>query len=273
MKKTLFILFGGMLLSVSGCVRVITTDVKSDTIENQNILTTENEIEPITETESATLEEAEAVLVPETEIETVTDVTTQPETTIEIIVETTEFDEYSTQVSDDKLNLMQRVLLNQAEFIDVESHTMMKTTDIEGCMINDNTSFYCMDMDGDGDKEVSICFQSKIYSVFYEIEGNIYRIEYPFRGMAPLYTDGTMCGSSGASSGSRSKFVAFTKLGAIEEVISGFCTDITHTQHYYTGNRENEISRAEYMAIENECSSEAAQSYHFSRTNVELYVR
>ncbi len=264
MKRNLIVLTISAILLLSGCVRVVTTDSKlygKPETSKEVIAESSGRKEPVTVTTGETETVAETESVIETESET------------EREAQATEADENESQLSDSELSLMQKVLLNQAEFVDVESDTMMKTTDIEGYRVNQDTEFYCMDMDGNGKKEVCIVFQVKVYSVFYELDGVVYRAEYPYRGMIPLYTDGTMHGSSGAASGSRTRFTAFTQRGPVKEIVSGYdYSYATQSNYYYTKNYDNEISRAEYMAIENKCSSVEATQYKFSRKNIEQYV-
>ncbi|MGN0375699.1 MAG: hypothetical protein ACI4EN_09400 [Butyrivibrio sp.] len=259
MKKILTLLLAALLLC--GCTRIITTNNDPETTQgalNQETTTVERTTEEHTSASAAQTSEA----TEPSEIETETEAETETET--------------ETGIPDEELNLMQKVLLDKAEFMDVETGSFITLSQVSRFSVSKNTMFYYQDLDGDGSFEV--CVDSPIgrWSIFSVIDGIVYRYDYPFRGMIPLYKDGTMHGSSGASSPSLSRFTGFTKEGYTEEHIA-LANEVYGTMRYYTdfkdGHYINEISKEEYDEILSKYPQIESEKYEFTRNNIERYVK
>ena len=254
-KKIL--LTGAMLICLTGCV--------TRQIPKANI--------PKTTQEPSTTEKS-------TQQET----TTENITTTEVEKETTT-EEPATDEPDENLNLMQQVLLNQAEFkhiliIGGKVCTNTRTiSELDNYDSEYGHSFYYKDLDVDGSYEV--CVSGIPYgniTIFSVVDGEIYAFEYPGRAMAPLYTDGTMEGASSATDWGLSRIVDFTKEGIVEEDIVLIDGDINGVEpnRYYTdfvdGHYVNEITEEEYNNIMSQYERIPAEKYDFSRENIEKIV-
>ena len=185
----------------------------------------------------------------------------------------------TTNESDKALSLMQQVLLDKAQFTDVESGKKQKISNVDQYEHhNDEYSyFYYLDLDGDGNNEVMVHFPYGQISIFHEINGEIYRYEIVARGMAPLYDDGTMRGTSGATLTHLHKISEFADKGYEYEFFYTIESDEEGVTHYYTGiddsgNYLGEISKEEYENLVESYSTTETKKYGFSIENIKKII-
>lgn len=234
-KKLLILLTVGVLSVFAGCDKKEGTK-EVDTIEKPEITAT---VAPTKEPENTT-----KPVEPNSEITT----TTEPDVEV-----------------DDDLSLMQKALLNKEKVKLVTGEEKQYLNDIlkidsYGEEEKENSKkydfFYYVDMDGNGTKEVALSttYLGGDILIFFEIEGEIYAQEWPYRGMKPLYNDGVMEGSNGAGDHVISKVTEITKEGVKEELIVNIITDDYSQEdvgaRYYTKySEEGEITYDEYVEL------------------------
>ena len=159
--------------------------------------------------------------VKSTENTKVTVESTVSEKTEEVTTTETSTEEES-QIPDEELNIMQRVLLNMESFIDTEDGSVKKVEDIMGYFHNEDgyfaRSFYYDDLDRNGTMEaIAIRQGTGARLIFYEIDGRIYMDWGGDRDMADIYEDGVVVGSGGSALFYVRQFMGFTETGKILE--------------------------------------------------------
>lgn len=181
--------------------------------------------------------------------------------------------------SDKELSLMEQVLLDKVKYTDVELGKKQKISSVDGYEQRDGeySYFYYQDLDGDGNNEVMVYFPSGQISIYHEMNGEIYRYEIVARGMAPLYDDGTMRGTSGATLTHLQKISEFTDKGYEYEFFYTIESDEKGGNHYYTevddsGNYSGEISKEEYEELVKSYSNTEAKEYRFDEENIRKIV-
>ena len=122
-----------------------------------------------------------------------------------------------------------------------------------------------------------VYFPSGQISIYHEMNGEIYRYEIVARGMAPLYDDGTMRGTSGATLTHLQKISEFTDKGYEYEFFYTIESDEKGGNHYYTevddsGNYSGEISKEEYEELVKSYSNTEAKEYRFDEENIRKIV-
>ena len=188
-------------------------------------------------------------------------------------------------VEDMNLSLMQKVLLNKAEFYgrltfyDDNPSSWHKVEECVGfCDYSKEgyNSFYIIDLDKDGDDEVCVSYNGHVL-IFRKRGGDIYGYNWGFRQFNPPYNDGTFRGSGGASYSTFYGNVSFDNNEFKYEVITSKMWDSNENIHYYKngepeGNGSIEISKEEYETIMSSYSQEKAISYDFTIENILKYV-
>ena len=268
MKKYVFIIC--LLLCLTGC----TTHVNLNTPEQTQEQTTSEYAtqENITEN-STTQEKVTQENTTQDNTTSVVETTAWEDTTTENNTETPSFSETD--------NIMHKVLLNEAMFMDIDSGQMMYAEDLEGFTNPKDYPyggvkyFNYVDLDGNGECEVIIELYDHFGTkkIFYKIENIIYGASWPFRGMNPLYEDGTMKGSSGAAKGTLSKIISFNERGCVKDILAGFDGMQGDVVIYYTGSKENEITEDEYYRILNSYSKTVATEYRFNEENIKTIIK
>lgn len=212
-----------------------------------------------------------------TEEKTIQNETTTEDTAITEGEKDTTIEETVTDEPDENLNLMQQVLLNQAEFIDVRyAGNTLAISELGG--VSSYAYFYYMDLDGDGSYEVIVeGYPESDASIFSIIDEKVYRYDYSSR--CDLYTDGTISSSGGASISHFSRITDFTPKGYVDDYIAIYDGSVW-AEHpnttYYTdfadGHYANEITEEEYNNIMSQYERIPAEKYDFSRENIEKIV-
>lgn len=264
MRKYGFILC--ILLCLTGCTTHVNLNIPEQTQEQMSgeYTTQETTIEKNT-TQDNTTEDNTTISVDET--------TTYEDITTESNTETPSFSETD--------NLMQKVLLNEAMFMDIDSDRMMYARDLNGFPnpalypYGDESYFNYVDLDGNDECEVILQLKNSLgdKKIFYKIDNTVYGISWPFRGMNPLYEDGTMRGSSGAAKGTLSKIISFNESGVVKDILAGFDGMHGDVVIYYTGSKENEITEEEYNTILNSYSKVVAEEYKFNEENIRTIIK
>ena len=274
MKK--YVLIICLLLCLTGC----TTHVNLNTPEQTQEQTTSEYATQENITENSTTQEKV------TQENTTQDDATQDNTTSSV-VETTTWEDATTKSNTETPsfsetdNLMHKVLLNEAMFMDIDSGQMMYAGDLNGFPnpvlypYSDESYFNYVDLDGNNECEVILQLKNSLgdKKIFYKIDDIVYGISWPFRGMSPLYEDGTMKGSSGASKVVLSKIVSFNVNGIVEDILAGFYATNAGVVIYYTGSTENEITEEEYYRILNSYSKIVATEYSFNEENIKTIIK
>ena len=222
--------------------------------------------------------------VKSTENTKVTVESTVSEKTEEVTTTETSTEEES-QIPDEELNIMQRVLLNMESFIDTEDGSVKKVEDIMGYFHNEDgyfaRSFYYDDLDRNGTMEaIAIRQGTGARLIFYEIDGRIYMDWGGDRDMAEIYENGIVHGSGGASLWYYYKFTGFTENGKITEpiILCVSAPSVIGNVIYYSNwddynNRANDIPRDEAITILEGCSGEEVTEYEFTRNNIETILK
>lgn len=256
MKRIFWVLI--MMVLLCGCVR-----------QNLNVAGTIEETPLEISDENVTTKEA-----------TTEQVTTEQATTEEVTTGISIPEE--TQVSDEELNAIQRVLFNLDVFIDTEDGVSKKAEDIKGEFIFelDNELIYCFndfvyqDLNGDGSKEVIVQASPGWQYIFYELDGQIYMDTYTYKGMSDIRDDGIYWGDSGASIGYYSKITELTPTGAVQETVLLSKHSLDGNIYNYLSwddynNGANAISEEQATEIEESISTTRAEVYKFNRSNIE----
>ena len=221
--------------------------------------------------------------------ETISSGAAEKETTTEIPSTELPTEEVS-QIPDEELNIMQRVLLNMESFIDTEDGVRKNISTVSNELWNgrgmkswyEPYGFLYIDLDGNATKEVIVLLESGIRMIFYKIDTQIY-MDTLFRSeMGSLYEDGVFRGSLGAESRHTERIKAFTVTGIeIESILIERFQNITEaefTTEYYKSwddynNRVNGIPKVEAMSMLENCSDVEATEYEFTRNNIETILK
>lgn len=177
-------------------------------------------------------------------------------------------------VPDEELSLMQKVLLNKAEY-----NGGLKLADVVGMLGNPyegSVNFYLVDFDQDGNDEVGIEY-SGLVLILREKDGNIYGYSEYFRGMNPVYTDGTFSGSGGAAHSGFYGNVDFSENSFAYEVITSVSYG-NEANLYYKGGEPTdgiatEITEEEYNQIMSAYEQVEVVKYEFTVENILKYVK
>ena len=242
------------LISLVGCTTIakhqpVQEDTKETTTENSTTEAT-TEDEPTTE----------AITEDTTEEETINEATTEEAVTEEA---TTEEPTTEIQVSVDELNLMQLAVMGKTDVYDTADGKMKKVMELPNYY--ENASFRYCDLDGDGVKEVVLDFIE--LSILHEKDGVIYRYGDTHRLMAPLYEDGTMNGSSGASYNQLIRIKEFTETEKIEEVIYSAIDGKFYKEYEYEGE-QIELTEEELAAIREQYKEVPLYGHQLTLDNV-----
>lgn len=242
---------------------------------NRNIVDKHNEFEKATTTappETSTAHQTEAAT------EKITEEATEEATTVIPFPE-------ETQIADEELNAIQRVLFNLDEFIDTEDGVSKKAEELRGQFIYeyDNISSYCFnefvyqDLNGDGIKEVVVEASPGYQYVFYTLDGQIYMDKFTFKGMYDIRDDGTYLGDSGAAILYYSRIVEFNTSGATEKLLLLIESNYDLENKYYLSwddynNNTNAIPEETAYEIDELFSDVKAEVYEFNRYNIETVL-
>ncbi len=242
------------LISLVGCTTIakhqpVQEDTKETTTENSTTEAT-TEDEPTTEAITEDITEEETITEATTE-EAVTEEPSTKEPTTEI------------QVSVDELNLMQLAVMGKTDVYDTADGKMKKVMELPNYY--ENASFRYCDLDGDGVKEVVLDFIE--LSILHEKDGVIYRYGDTHRLMAPLYEDGTMNGSSGASYNQLIRIKEFTETEKIEEVIYSAIDGKFYKEYEYEGE-QIELTEEELAAIREQYKEVPLYGHQLTLDNV-----
>lgn len=268
MKKYGFIIC--LLLCLTGCTTHVNLNTPEQTQEQttSEYTTQENITEDSTTQENVTQENTT-----QDNTTSVVETTTWEETTTENNTETPSFSETD--------NLMHKVLLNEAMFMDIDSGRMMYAGDLEGFFNSEQYSyggashFNYVDLDGNGECEVILQLQDYLGTkyIFYKIDNIVYGEAWSFRGMNPLYEDGTMRSSNGATNSEIFKITSLDKDGIKFDIIVGSDETKGGIVIYYTGSKENKITEEEYNTILNSYSKIVAAEYKFNEENIKTIIK
>ena len=186
-----------------------------------------------------------------------------------------------TGISNEKLSLMQKALLNQAEFTATDGLRQIKAENIEGYPVygGGGGSFCVVDMDGDGTNEVAVTYSLGVVIIFHEEDGAIRTYRHTFRQFNPVYSDGTFTGSGSAQESVFYGTIGFTQKGFEYSAITSVLYEYgTENIHYYKGGEPSqitavEITESEYNEIMAAYSMKEVPEYEFTRNNIERYVK
>ena len=268
MRKYGFILC--ILLCLTGCTTHVNLNTPEQTQEQttSEYATQENITEDCTTQENITQENTT-----QDNTTSVVETTTWEDTTTENNTETPSFSETD--------NIMHKVLLNEAMFMDIDSGQMMYAEDLEGFTNPKDYPyggvkyFNYVDLDGNGECEVIIELYDHFGTkkIFYIIDNIVYAEAWPFRGMNPLYEDGTMHSSNGAANSEIIKIISLDKDGIKFDIAVGSEGTYDGIVIYYTGSEENEITEEEYNTILNSYSKVVAEEYKFNEENIRTIIK
>ncbi|MGN0374634.1 MAG: hypothetical protein ACI4EN_03975 [Butyrivibrio sp.] len=186
-----------------------------------------------------------------------------------------------TGISNEKLSLMQKALLNQAEFTATDGLRQIKAENIEGYPVygGGSGSFCVVDMDGDGTNEVAVTYSLGVVIIFHEEDGAIRTYKHTFRQFNPVYSDGTFTGSGSAQESVFYGTIGFTQKGfEYSAITSKWYENDTENIHYYKGGEPSqitavEITESEYNEIMAAYSMKEVPEYEFTRNNIERYAK
>ena len=194
------------------------------------------------------------------------------EQTSEIKTETKEEQVSKIEIQDADITLMQKVLLNKAEFADGE-----KIIDKDGVYEGEyeKNGFVVVDLDHDGVNEVCIDYPPGEILILHEKNNSVYAYVVNYNGFWPVYTDGTFEGSGATAS--KSLFcgnISFENNKFESEIIVGQKPNYdAGSTSYFKGNDYVEITKEEYDAIMSGYSMEEAERYDFTIENILTYVK
>jgi len=278
MKRNFIIIFWALSMVI---LVACTNENDSEVDYNNTSVSEEGTYETITSQKNTeSQEETEEIPVTQTETEEAS--TELPD------IKFTPGVEEAMSVPDEGLSLMQKVLLNKAEFWG-EPEDSYNDEPMEKHVVDDyflfcdyrgeNNYFYVVDLDKDGKKEVCVTYRAGKMMIFHEENGEVYGYEYAFRSMNPLYEDGTFRGSGGAAISYLYGNVSFSGNVFSRETITSTWFETSGKQHFYKGEPYFtdqkpgiEISQEEYDEIMAGYTKEEAKEYDFTIENILKYV-
>lgn len=192
-----------------------------------------------------------------------------------------------TEIYEDiELNLMQKVLLNRAEYYgdgSDDDNTSDRWRKVEELDYFDSKEykkyFYVQDLDCDGKNEVIVDYVDQIM-IFHEVEGSVYGYKMTNRAMSPLYDDGTFLGSAGASDNDLMGNIRFDENEMYYDIITSTTLDTSKEENvaYYKNGgwwsqEAIEITQEEYKAIMAGYQLNKDTTYEFNLNNILEYVK
>ena len=177
-------------------------------------------------------------------------------------------------VPEEELSLMQKVLLNRAEFNEGKKIEQIE----ELCDYESNYAFFAVvDLDGDGNAEVCVNYPPGEVLILHESDGMIYGYFKSYRGFNPVYKDGTFGGSNGASENFFMGNVTFEHNQFEYDIILAWKDDLNESKIYknsYWGSENPiEITGEECKKILENYSREKVEEYDFTIENILKFVR
>lgn len=182
---------------------------------------------------------------------------------------------FETEISEDELSLIQKVMLNKAYF-----NGRQKLEDINSIFWGDEEyeslhSLRIVDLDHDGKDEACIEYANGWILILHEENEEIYGYLDSFRGLNTIYTDGISSGSDGASEWSFSGNTSFADYKYTNEVITSVYDEADGTTHYYKNGYDYdgvEISEVEFTEIMSSCGLVETVDYEYTVENILKYV-
>lgn len=270
-----------IILALCTMILVACANEKENEVDYNNTnASEEGTYENITSQENTESQETEEI--PVTETETEENSTALPD------IKFTPGVEEAMSVPDEGLSLMQKVLLNKAEFWGKLEYSY-NDEPMEKHVVDDyflfcdyrgeNNYFYAVDLDKDGKKEVCVTYTAMKMMIFHEENGEVYGYEFSPRGMSPLYEDGTFASNGGAYLTYLYGNVSFEGDVFSRETITSTWFETSGKQHFYKGEPAVsdvkpgiEISKEEYDEIMSSYPQEEAEAYDFTIENILKYV-